>query len=43
MLEFNTRFAKVYHRIPTALRPNIGYALISYLEKFDGIVGALIR
>jgi hypothetical protein len=43
VLEFNTRFTKAYHRIPTALRPNTDYALISYLEKFDGNLGALIR
>jgi hypothetical protein len=43
VLEFNTRFAKAYHRIPTALIPNTDYALFSYLEKFDEILGALIR
>jgi len=43
VLEFNTRFPKAYHRIPTTLRPNTDYALISYLEKFDGNLGALIR
>ena len=38
VLEFNTRFAKAYHRIPTALIPNTDYALFSYLEKFDEIL-----
>jgi hypothetical protein len=43
VLEFNIRFAKAYHKIPTTLRPNAVFALISYLEKFDGILGVLIR
>jgi hypothetical protein len=43
VLEFNTRFAKAYHKIPATLKPNVEFALISYLEKFDGILGVLIR
>jgi hypothetical protein len=44
VLEFNTRFSKAYHKIPNTIRPpNAEFALISYLEKFDGILGVLIR
>jgi hypothetical protein len=43
ILEFNTRFAKAYPKIRTTLRPNVEFALISYLEKFNGILGVLIK
>jgi hypothetical protein len=43
VLEFNTHFAKAYHKIPASLRPNVDFSLISYLYKFDGNLGVLIR
>jgi hypothetical protein len=42
-LKFNTPIEKAYHKIPTTIRPNTEFALISYLEKFDEILGVLIR
>jgi hypothetical protein len=42
-LSTNTCFAKVYHKIPNTVRPNEDFVLIAYIEKFDGILGVLIR
>jgi hypothetical protein len=41
--DFNARFSKTYYKIPTTIRPNAAYALIFYLEAYDGIFGIFLR
>jgi hypothetical protein len=37
--KFNTRFSKIYHRIPNSVRPNAEIALLYYFKSFDGSFG----
>jgi hypothetical protein len=41
--DFNARFSKAYYKIPTTIRPNVTFALIYYLEAYDGIFGMFLR
>jgi hypothetical protein len=41
--KFNTRFSKFYNRIPNTIRLTITYALVYYLEAFDGILGIFLE
>jgi len=41
--EFNTRFSKLYNKIPQNVRPNFDIALLYYFKAFDGSFGFLLR
>jgi hypothetical protein len=41
--EFNTRFSKLYNKIPQNVRPNSDIALLYYFKAFDVSFGFLLR